>query len=248
MANLYVSNANRDGSCFVSNQSTWLQARDSAGGTSADNYSSHTSAIRVRRQAGRGGGTLYGVTRSFYHFNTASITSPVSSATLKLHGIGSGDNTASIIGVKSNAFGGDGNSDLVNGDFDSIVGYATGQDLTGNATDYTGRILTTAWNTSGYNDLESTAALRTDMYNDDDVIICVMDYTNDYLNVALTSNVALTYGLVFTEYSSTSADPYIEYELQTMTKVNGVADGDITKVIGTTNSNMAKINNILDTD
>ena len=40
----------------------------------------------------------------------------------------------------------------------------------------------------------------------------------------------------------------ISYDLKYMAKVNSVTDGDISKVSGTTNANMAEINGLLDTD
>jgi hypothetical protein len=94
--------------------------------------------------------------------------------------------------------------------------------------------------------MTGTSDLKTDMQNNDVVIICFMDYTNDYLNVAPTSNAALNVGGRFTESggSGTSQDPYIEYTLggyannvsgvaaANVGKVNGVAVADIDKIIG----------------
>ena len=65
---------------------------------------------------------------------------------------------------------------------------------------------------------------------------------------ALTSNAVLNYGTFFTDYTGTSADPYIEYNEVLMAKVNGVTDGNIAKVDGTTNANMIRINTITDSD
>ncbi len=94
--------------------------------------------------------------------------------------------------------------------------------------------------------MTGTSDLKADMQNNDVVIICFMDYTNDYLNVALTSNVALNVGARLTESggSGTSQDPYIEYTLGgyannvngalaiKIGKVKGVATANIDKIIG----------------
>ena len=105
-------------------------------------------------------------------------------------------------------------------------------------------ITTTGYSTSGYNDFTGTADLKADMKNNDVVIICFMDYTNDYLNSALTSNQTLNYGAFMTDNAGTSKDPYIEYTLAgygndvmgvasaNVGKVKGVASGSIEKIIG----------------
>jgi hypothetical protein len=240
MADLY-SNTN-DGTCFSGNQSSWAAARDHAGTTSQTNAATTSVFVKVARVGTRGGGTAYSVNRSFYYFDTSGITGTVSSATLKIYGYSSATD-GSAIAVKSTAFGGDGGTALVAGDFNNITGYSTGASLAGSATDYSATILTTAWSGSGYNDFASTADLRTDMQNDNVVIICVMDYTNDYLNSALTSNATLNYGAYFTDQSGTSKDPYITYEVATGygNIVSGVAVANIGKVDGVATANIEKV-------
>tara|TARA_R100000808_G_C2128517_1_gene138226 strand:- start:873 stop:1412 length:540 start_codon:yes stop_codon:yes gene_type:complete len=177
------------------------------------------------------------------YFDTSGITGTVSSATIKIYGYLSND--GSVIAVKSTAFGGDGGTALATTDLDAITGYSTGSSLAGAATIYGPQILTSSWSTSGYNDFTGTSDLKADMQNNDVVIICFMDYTNDYLNSAPTSDNEFNCGGYFTDQSGTSKDPYIEYTVVTgygntvtgvasanIGKVNGVATASISKVIG----------------
>ena len=235
-----------DGRCSISNQSSWANARDhnGSGGAVLTSSSADGSFTLVNRSATRSGGVAYGIARSFMYFDTSGITGTVATATIKIHG--SSGNDGSIIAVKSTAFGGDGGTALASTDLDNISGFSAGSSLDGSATVYAPQILTTNWSTSGYNDMTGTSDLRADMQNNNVVIICFMDYTNDYLNVAPTSNAALNVGGRFTESggSGTSQDPYIEYTLGgyannvngalaiKIGKVKGVATANIDKIIG----------------
>ena len=115
--------------------------------------------------------------------------------------------------------------------------------MAGSATVYGSQILTSSWSTSGYNNFTATSDLLTDMKNQDVVIICFMDYTNDYLNSALTSNVTLNCGGF---YAEGSVDPKIDYTLATgyANDVNGVASANIGKVMGVATANIEKVNGI----
>ena len=242
MPDLY-GNTN-DGSCSISNQSSWANARDnngSSGGVSTS-ASANSSFTLVSRSATRGGGSAYGIGRSFMYFDTSGITGTVATATIKIHGYTGND--GSIIAVKSTAFGGDGGTALASTDLDNISGFSAGSSLDGNATVYAPQILTTSWSTSGYNDMTGTSDLKADMQNNDVVIICFMDYTNDYLNVEPSSNVSLNIGARYTESggSGTSQDPYIEYTLGGYANnVNGVASANIGKIKGVATASIDKV-------
>ena len=176
------------------------------------------------------------------YFDSSSITSSVASATINIYGFSGND--GSIIAVKSTAFGGDGGTALASTDFNNISGFSTGSSLDGNATVYAPQILTTNWSTTAYNSMTGTSDLKTDMQNNDVVIICFMDYTNDYLNSALTSDLTLNIGGQYTEFggSSTTKDPYIEYTLAGYgNNVNGVAAANISKVKGVATASIDKI-------
>ena len=248
MPTIYASSSgnSNDGVVIRSNQTSWANARDGTSGTSyVTGFQSYTSMVYVARITGRGGSTTYAITRSFFVFDTSGITSNVASATLKIWGFSAND--GSCIAVKSTAFGGDGGTALAVGDFDAITGWTTGASASGNVTDYSNSITTTNWSTSGYNSLTGTSDLLADMKNNNQVIICLMDYTNDYLNSALTSNAILNYGGRYADYSGTGSDPKIEYTLAATgyaNNVNGVASANIGKVNGVATANIEKVNGI----
>ena len=130
------------------------------------------------------------------------------------------------------------------GDFDAISGYSSGSSLAGSATIYGPQILTSSWTTSAYNTFTATSDLLADMQNNDEVIICFMDYTNDYLNVALTSDGTFYCGLYFAEASGSSNDPQIDYTLSTagyVHSVTGVAAANIGKVNAVATANIETV-------
>ena len=229
MADLYTGNS--DGSC-TNAAGSFAAARDGTAGADVNKVAAKQSNLTMIFP--RKG--LVIVSRSFFIFNTSGITGTVSSAAFKI--FGDAVNTGSIIAVKSTAFGA---GDLEAGDFSAITGFQTGASLDGEATDYSTAITTTGWSTSAYNNLPSTADLRADMQNNGSVIICVMNYTHDYLNSAPGSPVQI--GGFYTNNPGTSKDPYIEYEVATGygNKVLGVTAGNIAKVDGVATANIEKV-------
>ena len=244
MADLYSHTS--DGTVLSAPNGTWVAARDDTSGTvTATSSSSSSNFTAVHRFGSRGGGNTYRVERSFMWFDTSGITGAVSAATIKIYG--SSFNNGSVIAVKSTAFGGDGSAALAATDIDNITGYSTGASLAGNATTYGPQILTSSWNTAAYNDFTGTSDLRADMQNNDIVIICFMDYTNDYLNSAPGAKGSYYCGGHYTEYSSTSRDPYIEYTVSASGythDVNGVAAASIGKVNYVATASIGKINSV----
>ena len=103
---------------------------------------------------------------------------------------------------------------------------------------------TTNWTTSGWNDFTATSDLLTDMKNNNIVIVCFMDYTNDYLNVAPSVGDALNCGGYYAE--NASYRPHIDYTLATGygNTVNGVASANIGKINGVATANIEKVNGI----
>ena len=240
MPNLYAS---LDGRVSTSIETSWSNARDDTSGTVYSTEIRSGAFIEVSRFASRGGGNTYRIARSFMYFDTSGITGTVSAATIKIRGYP--DDDASIIALKSTAYGGDGGTALASGDFDAIPGWTTGASAESSVTKYSSTI-TSGWDTSGYNDLTGNSNLRADMQNNSAVIICLIDYTNDLLNVALTSNGQLNLGAYYINYHGTSLDPYIEYTIATGygNAVNGVAAANISKVNGVATASISKVNGI----
>ena len=244
MADLYSSTS--DGMVYSTTDASWANARDdTSGAVSGATHSSNSSFTAVTRFNARGGGNTYRVVRSFMWFDTSGITATVESATIKIFGVTAND--GSVIAVKSTAFGGDGGTALHGDDLDAITGYSAGASLAGNATTYGPQILTSSWSTSAYNEFTGTSDLLADMQNNDAVIICFLDYTNDYLNSTPTSSGTFNCGAYFTNNTGTSKDPYIEYELASSGythDVIGVSAANIGKVNSVATANIGKINSV----
>tara|TARA_R110002020_G_scaffold102635_1_gene240869 strand:- start:3690 stop:4340 length:651 start_codon:yes stop_codon:yes gene_type:complete len=197
-----------DGFVLMSN-SNWALARDAGTGSSFSSTGTGTAfAVRADVSAGRGG-TTYFITRSFFEFNTSAIKSNVLRATLNIRGQTNG--AADVIAVKASQ-----GSSLSTADFDAIVGWSTsgtdgsgGGDNRDNVTNYSNEIET--WSTSGYNNIDLTSIAKTDMLADDALYVCIMEYDHDLKDVAPTGTNRT--GVYYTNYTGTSRDPYIEYEL-----------------------------------
>jgi len=246
MPTIYASSSGTSNDGYITKGATsWAAARDATTGTVVTGNTSSSVFTAVNRSPTRGGGTQYGVTRSFIVFDTSGITSTVASATFSIYGFSQND--GSIIAVKSNAFGGDGGTTLATSDFNAIVGWSAGSSLAGSATSYGSNVFkppSDTWNKSGYNDFTATSDLLTDMQNDNVVIICFMNYINDYLNSELTVNSYLDTGGYYANYTGTSRDPKIDYTLAATgygDTVNGVAPANISKVNAVATANIEKV-------
>ena len=184
--------------------STHASARDAATGNSAaDNVNLSTAGISYQRATK--GSTSYIVRRSFFYFDTTTISDTVTAATLSIYG--HTNNSGMVIAIKSTAFGGDGGTALSVGDYDSFPGFTAGgtDSMSGNVTDYSS--VYGAWNTSGYNDISLNSNAFTDIQNNNAFIVAVIQYTNDYLDVDPGVDVASESGVYYDLYTGTSRDP-----------------------------------------
>tara|TARA_Y100000593_G_scaffold34549_1_gene67890 strand:- start:523 stop:1263 length:741 start_codon:yes stop_codon:yes gene_type:complete len=225
-------------------QSSWSNARDGTVATSShDGFSASSQFTYVYKVSdARSGSIIYGVRRSFMAFDTSGISGTVASAELSVRGYSAND--GSVIAVKSDAYGGDGGTNWSTSDFNNIVGWSAGSSLDGLATVYGAAKTTTNWTTSGWNDFTATSDLLTDMKNNNIVIVCFMDYTNDYLNVAPSSTGdQLNCGAYYAEHSY---KPHIDYTLATgySNSINGVASANIGKINGVATASIEKVNGI----
>lgn len=193
-----------------------VDAHDASVGTHTDTDNAVNLAIQWFRSSGRGGGTFRYI-RTFLYFDTSAITGTVSSATLKVHGAGTLNN-ADVIAVKSTAFGGDGGTDLADGDFDAID-YSTS---------YSSELST--WNTSTYNNITLNATARADMQNNDFFIVALIEHDSDYLDQD-TSDGAFSAGINF----KSSLGPKIDF-----TEVSGYGND----VIGVASANIAAVKGV----
>jgi len=200
-------------------QSDWESAREATSGTvSSTTGATEQDAISVYAFAGRGA-TQYRVHRSFFFFDTSGISNTVSSATLKLKFLTTREGSANAIVVASTAFGGDGGTALVDGDFDAL-------DF---GTTYTSEIDTS--NTSTYTSITLNASARADMQNNDVLIIALINHAYDYNNEP-PEDANTKVKVTFADQTNTSTDPVIEYTAAATTPFIGMKSGKYKIVAG----------------
>ncbi|MAN63472.1 MAG: hypothetical protein CMI60_16180 [Parvibaculum sp.] len=244
MATIYSSI--EDGRLGSGNASTWAGARDIATATSFSSGDGQASSpVGTSFSSGRSGNN-FSISRAFFLFDTSGISGSVTDASFQIYGYLLDD--ASMIAVKSTAFGGDGSSSLATSEIDSISGFSSGSSLDGSATVYSSNDFSeNTFNENAYNDFGGSSSLRADMQNNDVVIICVMDKTHDYLNVAPTSTSDDGFtGLTFANYSGTDRDPKIVYtEASGYThSISAVSAENIGKVNDLVTASIGKVNTV----
>jgi hypothetical protein len=206
MANTVTIYAGADG--FVKSQGTssWAATRDATSGSSIDTTSATQAIAQARHSSGRGGDSWVFI-RSFFSFDTSSITTLPQRATLKVHG--SNYNSADLIAVKSNA---DFGSGLSTADFDAIEGWVAGANNLNNVTNYSEENET--WSISAYNNFPLNAvdgdgnAIR-DIRDLGRFQLCLIELDYDLRNAEATEFNVLSWGH-YTEYTGTSRDPYLD--------------------------------------
>lgn len=193
-------------------------ARDGTGGSGTVNESVVTSnatsnQVQFIASLGRGSGTHY-YSRYFVCFPTSDLSADshtITSATLNIKKNGNAFGTMSdLICVKSNAFGGDGNTGLQASDKRAYPGYTANSSMASAVTDYSS--VNTSFDGSSINTYTSitlNATARNDILNNDVIIIMVVDYDYDYLNV-VPSSVTFRNGYWYGDnQSGTSSDPFL---------------------------------------
>ena len=210
-------NVLKDGYCVnVTEGSTWAATRDAA--TSSAAFAAGTTlAVESVNITGRGP-ALHAVTRSFLYFDTSGISGTVSAATLKLYGRVNFNNT-DFIAVKGTQSG-----DPAVGDFDSITGWSTGSadgsgagDNESNVTKYSDEIDQGDVSTSGYFDVALNAQAKSDMENQSNVGMVLINFDYDLKDINPGAGNINSLSLWSVDYSSGSRTPYIDYTVSAAT-------------------------------
>ena len=179
--------------------STYAGARDATTGSFASNsLVGNSYGIRSTVTTARGT-TSYIISRSFFYFNTSSITTFPDSGILKVRGRTFGNSDVAC--VKSNH-----GLSLTTADFDAIPGWQTGVNNNANVTHY-GNILT-SWNTSGFNSFTLTSDALTDIRGNNTLQVCLLDYPNDLRNSAPSSSSNYS-GVWYADYGDTAYWPHL---------------------------------------
>tara|TARA_R100001082_G_scaffold2252_1_gene2005 strand:+ start:1095 stop:1769 length:675 start_codon:yes stop_codon:yes gene_type:complete len=218
---------NKKGAIVGTTDSTQAAARDEASGTSIVNSGDDTNAVQYFLSTGRGGGT-YRYIRSFFQFDTSSITGTVTAVTLNIEGAGTTQNKHVIV-IASDAFGGT-DDDLVTDDFNNVDFSSA----------YSSEF--TSWNTSGNNAITLNSGAATAIQNNDSFICALVNHDSDYQDTdslggtSGNESTGISWGgthtLVVTVASGYGND------------INTVASANIGKVNTVATANIEKINGI----
>jgi hypothetical protein len=210
---------------------SWFDVRDQTNGTSVSVNTNDSTAIRAS-EVSAAGTTTWDNNRYFIAFDTTSITSTPSSATLYIYGSTSVNTDLIAVKVTSgSSFNTTTNVATTN--YSNIQGYSLGVDWTGFVTDYSGVV---SFPVLGWNAITLNSTALSDMNSLNTFKLALVNYSNDYLYDPPLGNYRL--GL-----SSLSFAPYIDYGTGGYTgKVLSIASASISKVDGVLKSTISKIN------
>ena len=218
-------NTSKTGFVIGQSSGTFATARQNGSSVVANPTTSTTYALKYRTTSGRGSLT-HAFARTFLYFDTSGISGTVSSTSIDIVGNTAGD--ADYIVLKSTAFGGDGSSNLVTGDFYSTIDYST---------PYTSEI--TTWSRTGINNISLNATANTDIQNNTAFIVALVEYDADYSNTAGVSAGDIYNGISF---GTTITLTYTEAGPSGYTHdVIGIPSANISKVVGVATANISKI-------
>jgi len=230
MPNIYV-NAGSDGYVQLVNSTSWASCRGaSVGGNatfSTGSINGISAAHRAQVASGRGGGTSYVISRTFWSFDTSGISVAPSSATFKIYGFST--SSSDVIALKSDYMFHDGEettggsvldySSITNGEtpLGNSDGSGAGTFASTSVVEYSNEVST--WSTSGYNDFTLNSDALSDMASLDTFKIAVVNYDYDYLDIEPSGGTLVTSGIYLSNYTGTSRDSYIDYTAGTATTV-----------------------------
>lgn len=223
-------NASKWGLITSNNQTTHAAARGATTGTVTSNPTnvSISTAIEYAKIAGRGrGSNAYRVKRAFFYFDTSGITGTVSAASVNVVGV-SNANT-SVIVIPSDAFSGDGSTNLASTDIDNVTfDTSYGAEFTG-------------WATSGTISMTLRSTALSDIQNNNYFICAIVQFANDFSDTEPASTGQLNNGI---NYFTT---PFLDFTVaatSNITSLNTIARANITSFDTIALANIDKINTI----
>ena len=222
--------ASREVSATSGTKTSWNDARNA---TTAGSFTEHstsdsdTDAVAEIYLSGRGGGT-YVINRTYLAFDVSSVPGTISAADLYVYG--KTNSGCDVRPVKSNAFGGDGASAFVSGDFDS---FTNDPPLV-----YSGEKL---WSASSYNVMALNGTAISDMNSNGYLIVMLLGNDYDYPDTAPGSDINRQSGIAF---KTTGQEIYLDITYTPTgygNDVMGVASANIGNVIGVATANISTV-------
>ena len=234
---LWITTTHFDG-YMHKNNADWATVRDATSAALLA-QTQNLSSTAIASYASRGQNYLY---RTFMIFDASSITSNVKSATLKIYGYSK--NSADFFVVRGTQ-----GATHTTADWDAIAGWdgsssdgSGGGDNEGNVTKYSAEIdASEDWSTSGYNEITLLQPALDRLKADDDFGIVLINSTYDLRDIENDTGSTLKTGMYFSEYSGTSRDPVIDYELGYGNDIMGVDSSDISEVNAVATANISKV-------
>ena len=217
---------------FSFSSPSWSSLRNATSGTNSTTYSSsstNSSAIRAQFESGRFGsfGTIIR-TFLFFDISGAGVSTNITSLSLDVPGFSS--TTSSVIPVAGSAWGGSGGT--------TTLTNAMYNDLNFNRA-YAS--FTSSWST-GTNTFSLNNNAKSDANSDGYLNVVLINYSNDYLNVApfsLSVNSGVTFKntsspirLQVTHAEAGYGNDVIGVDNELIAEVNGVSSDSIETVIG----------------
>ena len=200
----------------------WAGARNHAGASYDSNNSRDPSTVLVAYATK--GGTDYFIRRTILIYDTSSITSTLSSASIDIHGFS--QTSLDVILVKAVVVGGVGAgyyNDIKGTDAATALGNTDGSGagtLAGAGVDYSSEVST--WSSSGLNQISLNSLALTDIVGEDALQIIMMGYDADYLDIAPTGVQSI--GNWWDE-SGSGTSPTLNFTVATVTADNAIFFG-----------------------
>ena len=225
--------------------SSWSSARDASAGNTVDTNDNFTQlGAGVIYTANKHSADSYEVVRAYFRFDFSSVSGTVDAGTLSIRGYTSAGNPKARI-MRSTAFTG-GSNTLVVGDFD-LVQFAA---------DYSSSNPVT-WNASGWNDFTLNSTAITEINNNGELIVCLVEHVYDYYDFDPSTSSGGTYvGGLIPAYSDkkigitwrdrgTATAPHIDYTIAAGygNHINGVAPTKSAFVNAVASADIEEINN-----
>jgi|TARA_R110002167_G_scaffold154974_1_gene349364 hypothetical protein len=219
-------------------QTSFTAARNATSSTTHVNYTNsqfnRSDAIQEVYSSGRGGG-VWRFARSFFFFDTSSISGTITAIDLKIYGYLFAGNRVRI--AKSTAFGTSGGSAYANSDFNNWTTLGFGGAPIPYSTDFT-------WTAGATNTIALNADAISNANSNNYINLVAVGQINDYTGNAPFFDVVMNSGI---QFASTTEFPKlaITYTPSGYSHdVNAVASASIVSINGVANANIVTVNGV----
>tara|TARA_R110000765_G_scaffold183968_1_gene289780 strand:- start:207 stop:920 length:714 start_codon:yes stop_codon:yes gene_type:complete len=219
-------------------QSSFTAARNATSSQTHTNYTTtqvnKADGIQEFYSSGRGGGT-YRFNRSFFFFDTSSISGTITAIQLKIYGYVFGGNQVRI--AKSTAFGTSGGSAYANSDFNNWTTLGFG----GVPIPYSSQ---QAWLGGATNTIPLNADAVSNANSNNYINLVAVGQVHDYTNFAPFFDIGLNSGIQFASQAEFPKLAITYTPSGYSHDVNAVASASIVSINGVANANIVTVNGV----